>query len=353
MVCGDSSSRAHRFPSAAGVHGLSQKAGLWQTAGLADGKMPIASKYSPLLVVLASALFCCQGWFPERAHDSGPVDATADAEMDGDADVAGDADGDDERTVEELLINIQAWLRQSCECRWEGWGYSRIEECLEAYLYDEIYTRCYIEAYGEHEATLGHSLSCLVSSWETMLSCSEEVDCDESELIRCSRDLDEALEACPEVTDLSRALFEESRQQCVMGEDSGCPDDDEYSDELGEEVFTGSNDQMGDDLLPGCVASQRLGADVALTWSAPVSAIYLFDTLGSEYDTILYLLRNCTGLELDCNDDFDDEGNTFSLIEIFLEEGQEIIVVVDAKGADERGRYVVNITLDDSEKRER
>ncbi len=312
--------------------------------------MSITSIRSSTILTLVGALASCQGWFPERPNDADIVDASdADWDIERDTDVDGDstsdADTEQERTVQELLISMQSCLRENCVCFWESLGYASPEDCLETSLFDELYTICYIESYATHESLLEHSTNCVVRAWETTADCFEGAECDESEHAHCTRELDVLLEGCPEVTDLTQALFERDRQQCVMGEPSGCPDDDAVSSDIGDVVFFGTNQQMGDDMSPMCMDEFQPGADVSFSWSAPVDGTYLFDTLGSDFDTVLYLQTSCDGRELGCNDDFDEEGNTFSLVEVLLEESSPVVVVVDAASADERGNFVVNIIL--------
>ncbi len=77
-------------------------------------------------------------------------------------------------------------------------------------------------------------------------------------------------------------------------------------------------------------------------FTAPQAGIYTVDTLGSDFDTVLYALDGCGGTELTCND---DAGDMTSRINVTLTAGQEVVFVVD--GADlESGNYNLNVELD-------
>lgn len=84
------------------------------------------------------------------------------------------------------------------------------------------------------------------------------------------------------------------------------------------------------------------GNDDQWTFTAPTAGIYTADTLGSDFDTVLYALQGCGGSELACND---DAGDATSRINVTLAEGEEVVFVVD--GADlESGSYNLNVELD-------
>lgn len=77
-------------------------------------------------------------------------------------------------------------------------------------------------------------------------------------------------------------------------------------------------------------------------FTAPQAGIYTVDTLGSNFDTVLYALDGCGGTEIICND---DAGDMTSRINVTLTAGQEVVFVVD--GAElESGDYNLNVELD-------
>jgi hypothetical protein len=81
----------------------------------------------------------------------------------------------------------------------------------------------------------------------------------------------------------------------------------------------------GDDSAPSC-QSLSSAPDRDYVFIAPVTAEYTFDTVGSSFDTVMYLLDGCGGAELACNDDGVEKQ---SKITTTLQAGQRVIVVVD------------------------
>lgn len=134
-----------------------------------------------------------------------------------------------------------------------------------------------------------------------------------------------------------------------------CADDDCAGDErctfgcaesdLGSavgEVATGTNEGAETDYVIDCGRLDG-GADVSFAWTAPSSGDWTFDTIGSDFDTMLAVFDGeCVGPtdRLACNDD--SEG-LLSSVTVTLDAGQVITVVV--AGFDARtGDYVLNIT---------
>src|SRR5690606_29842727 len=72
--------------------------------------------------------------------------------------------------------------------------------------------------------------------------------------------------------------------------------------------------------------------DHAFAWTAPADGVYRFDTAGSMFDTVVYLLDGgCAGPPLACND---DAGGPTAAVSAYLLAGQDVIIVVDgASGA--------------------
>jgi hypothetical protein len=74
---------------------------------------------------------------------------------------------------------------------------------------------------------------------------------------------------------------------------------------------------------------------------APGPGTFRFDTLGSSFDTVLYLLDECDGPPLVCNDDVGF--NLHSELIVALAGGQQLLVVVDGFGPDDFGPFMLNV----------
>jgi hypothetical protein len=113
----------------------------------------------------------------------------------------------------------------------------------------------------------------------------------------------------------------------------------------GTAIATGTNAGEGDDFTGSCTQG-LYGEDVVYLWTAPEAGTYSFSTAASDYDTVLYVIENCVGSELDCNDDVDfASGDTTSEItDLFIGEGESILVVIDSYEVFETGTYYLDIT---------
>ncbi len=85
-----------------------------------------------------------------------------------------------------------------------------------------------------------------------------------------------------------------------------------------------------DDFAGSCAGAGG-APDLEYTFTAPAAGPYTFDTVGSTFDTVLYVLDGeCAGAELGCNDDGDGPQ---SVLAVELVEGQLVTVVVDGNTA--------------------
>ncbi|MBN1654595.1 MAG: hypothetical protein JXA30_12565 [Deltaproteobacteria bacterium] len=83
------------------------------------------------------------------------------------------------------------------------------------------------------------------------------------------------------------------------------------------------------------------GREQNYTFRAPWEGLYLLDTFGSDFDTVLYLLDgDCTGPELACNDD--SLLDLQSSVMVFLKAGQLVTIAVDGYG-EVAGNFVLHI----------
>jgi hypothetical protein len=84
------------------------------------------------------------------------------------------------------------------------------------------------------------------------------------------------------------------------------------------------------------------GEDVLYRWTAPSNGTFVFNTLSSATDTVVYLWPQCGGPDLVCNDDFDDfTHHVGSLVGLQMTTGQQVIVAVDSY--DTSGPFTLNI----------
>lgn len=118
--------------------------------------------------------------------------------------------------------------------------------------------------------------------------------------------------------------------------DGVCPDGD-----LGNTVpqtFDGDTSDGDNTLAASCGGFTQ--PDDTYLFTAEIDGLYVFDTFGSVYDTVLYLRDGgCDGDELACSDDYNF--NPQSLVSAQLAAGQTVMVGVD--GNFEAGSYSLNV----------
>jgi hypothetical protein len=91
-----------------------------------------------------------------------------------------------------------------------------------------------------------------------------------------------------------------------------------------------------------CVSGSATAPDHAVYWVAPANGCYTISTDGSTFDTTLGVYTDCSGTELACDDD--DGLGTQSLVELSIEAGTELALVVDGYSSSAYGSWLLNIT---------
>ena len=83
----------------------------------------------------------------------------------------------------------------------------------------------------------------------------------------------------------------------------------------------------------------------AITWTAPSSGVFTFDTEGTDFDSVLYAFNgSCTGTEIACNDDVVENGpDLWSRITLTVTAGQRVTLFVDGY-QDQAGPWGLNVT---------
>ena len=108
-----------------------------------------------------------------------------------------------------------------------------------------------------------------------------------------------------------------------------------------------SSMNASNDLNPSCLGdgffADNDGPDVAFSVRFDQAQTIVFDTVGSDFDTVLSIRTNCGSelSEIDCNDD--TEGRLTSRIQLRAQPGQEYIVVVHGYNDVARGNVVLNV----------
>lgn len=110
------------------------------------------------------------------------------------------------------------------------------------------------------------------------------------------------------------------------------------------QVVTGSTAEQPESVTPACGASNA--PDMVYSFTAPDDGLYVFNTFGSSFDTILQVYdERCSGTSLGCND---DAGGPQSRVFVELVAGQTVFLVVDGRSTN-RGDYVLQVDRFDGE----
>jgi hypothetical protein len=149
----------------------------------------------------------------------------------------------------------------------------------------------------------------------------------------CVGDVDDDCDAVSDCADTDCAFAAE----CMTG---SCPDRDVGSS-LGE-IARGTTTGTGVEFAGSCGGATA--PELAFRWVAPTSGLYVFDTRGSAFDTLLYVRAgSCIGRELACDDDAG--GGNASLVRLPLAAGDAVILFVDGFGMGV-GNFVLNVTIE-------
>jgi hypothetical protein len=107
---------------------------------------------------------------------------------------------------------------------------------------------------------------------------------------------------------------------------------------LGSPVATGHTGGLSNEYQPTCVGNS-VAPEATYTWTAPSTGSFVFDTMGSGFDTVLEIRRYSDNLSLGCND---DSSGLQSRVTVSLSAGQTVLVVIDGYGSS-TGTYRLNI----------
>lgn len=91
--------------------------------------------------------------------------------------------------------------------------------------------------------------------------------------------------------------------------------------------------------------------DFSYTFTAPQDGVYVFDTIGSAFDTAIYAFAGeaCAGVELGCDDDGLPSDFFTSLLALSMTADETITLVVDGDTPVSSGDYILNVSAVDSE----
>lgn len=281
-------------------------------------------------------------------HDSGSSMGDRDAVIDGGNQTGADSGNSvvdagsiDDNPADARERESNRVATELCDCFYMDEGFATVADCLTVVTPLPQVWACERAAYDEAPDDLEASVTCEARRMREIAECYEAAECDESALEACEA------EDCPSADEAVMNAFFEARDACIaamiIGEAGTCPEGDLVT-ATGAGVFSGTTIGAGNDSMSECGGESA--ADRSFRWAAPAAGTYVFDTIGSLFDTILYVRASCNDEEeLDCNDDDDVSGSIQSRVTLTMTAGQEVVVVIDAYGSEDAGNFVVNINL--------
>lgn len=274
--------------------------------------------------------------------DTGAV-ADAGGVTDAAADAAADA-GAGSTTIDEWAGAYRAWAAAYCACSWAALGYTSVAACESERGLSSAILACARSSFVIADASVALHFGCTTAAYSEATSCHLAVAaCDTTAVADCELRLDVALDTC--VAPSSYATFLASVSACSRGV-AFCPDSRDTFGGTGDAIFTGTTVGAADHYTSSCGAPAT--NDRVHLWGAFFDNVYVFDTEGSTFDTVLYVidagesLMCVAGAELACNDDA-MPGRPSSRVELYVEVLPRVLVVVEGRDPLHGGNYQVNI----------
>lgn len=223
-------------------------------------------------------------------------------------------------------------------------------DCLMANEGDPIIDTCDELGYRATAGLFDRYAYCRAEALDAATACIAASDCSEAAVMTCQGPLTTAnMTTCPAfLTDPGREAYTPPYTMCIeemlSGPPGECPETLTAVSTVGAAVFMGTTDLQGDDTNPDCDDTTGYAPDRGYLWAAPAAGTYTIDTIGSEFDTILYVRDEClSATSIACNDDIEAGVMRQSTLEVTLTAGQEVVIIVDG-WENEHGNFVVNIT---------
>ena len=198
--------------------------------------------------------------------------------------------------------------------------------------------------------------SCCTGTWDAMCAALAATDCAACNPGVCGNNLVEGAEVCDGIDldgqDCASQGFDFGAIACegdcsafdtASCNDFGDCDEDNIGSVVGNGVASGSLVGEDEDLAQNCGNSG--GVDRVIAWTAPAAGTYRFDTVDSDFDTVLSLHHNCGASPFLCNDDLGFNANRDSRIVTTVAAGEVVLVAVAGYGG-ATGNYILNINLD-------
>ncbi len=230
-----------------------------------------------------------------------------------------------------------------CACMFMDRGFDNAEDCAAFQEFPEQ-DACVDMAWATMMSAAAPFYDCYALASEEFASCVEGAACDDATIAECNTAATAANMMCPTLDAEFGTTVGSCFDTTIIGETpSTCPENATASMATGDAVFSGTTILGGSDNLSPCGGGGS--PDRIHYWTAPSDGTWVFDTIGSEYDTVLSAYPSCPPATLlGCNDDIEMGVNQFSQTSFAATAGQDVYLVIDGLGG-EGGNYQININL--------
>ena len=316
---------------------------------------------SILLVALMTAvstpgcsLIADGGQFQGGDAGTSGIDGSVDGATPDGAAEAGPADGGG--TPQRRLIAAEAARRAAfCRCFAGTFLFDTEAACISGLDPGPDYAACRNAAFNANPAVFGPSVACNASAQEAALACEQAAGCMIGGFNDCQLRLEQELAnnaACVLDSEYFNALATCAAEEAIGDPLGDCPGPMlSGSFIVGDTVGSGSDyDLVDSPCFPRNTAGDpvnRGSADQGFQWQAQTAGDVIIDTIGSTFDTVLYLADSCTETtSIECNDDYDNGVITprQSRIRVPVTSGQILNVVIDGFSRPAFGAAVANFT---------
>lgn len=262
---------------------------------------------------------------------------------------------------QQRLVDLQTErVAEWCDCFAAGtWGPlfdDSADTCKSMLSPSDDYAQCLVDAVAEDLEEYGDAVQCFLDAKEAGVECEQGAACTLPGHQQCQMQLATSELLCKnDAPDAYLAAVD----KCATDHMVGPPRDTCPEDPFEVPVIVGANAGLGNDFdFPdsedeaGDACFWVIGgADDVIQWAASTeggatSGDVLIDTIGSTYDTALYLIDDCNDANvITCNDDIKiADGLVQSRIRHSTTPGDPLTVVVDALSPSALGAYRLNFT---------
>jgi hypothetical protein len=259
----------------------------------------------------------------------------------------GDTPGDD--VLQDLIAAKNARIAEWCECYAGMWTFSTTAECIETMQPPDAFNACLEDAFLDTREGAEPALTCQLGAHQQALTCEGAAACYPGEFAQCGFEFVQNLfangTACFHDPYFQREVLC-AREHLVGPAAGACPGPlVPVSTAVGRSLQAGNHFDL---LESSCfISGNSGGADVFVQWVSDHTGPVVIDSLGSTYDTTLFIVEDCDAVDsIACNDDIaTSSGITVSRIELAeVTAGEPLLVVMEGFAPSDFGASRINFT---------